>query len=73
MLVNESMPLIFKTFEASRYGSFSSKKDVLILANRLKEDAFLEKLSQITGDKIRFMFEYLNKKNNNDNQNKTTK
>jgi len=55
-LFNEGFPLIFKTLEASRYGSFSFKEDVMILANRTREDRFLETLSGIVSEKIRLAF-----------------
>lgn len=55
-LYNVGFPLIFKTLEASRYGSFSFKEDVLILANRTREDKFLETLSEIVSEKIRLTF-----------------
>lgn len=55
-LFNEGFPLIFKTLEASRYGSFSFKEDVMILANRTREDKFLVTLSEIVSEKIRLAF-----------------
>lgn len=67
MLVNERLPLIFKTLEASRYGGFSSNRDILTIVNRTKEDIFLERLSKITNNKIKSMFEYLKKDNDINN------
>lgn len=58
-LKNNNFPLIFKTLEGSRYGAFAFKKDVMILANRTKEDKFLKELSQITSEKIRLAFKQL--------------
>ncbi len=58
-LYNNEFPLIFKTLEATRYGAFSSKEDVMILANRTKEDKFLKKLSLVTSEKIRLAFNEL--------------
>ncbi len=63
-LFNENFPLIFKTLEASRYGSFSFNKDVLILSNRTKEDKFLKILSKIVFEKIRLAFIQLNSQQN---------
>lgn len=55
-LNNDGFPLIFKTLEASRYGSFSYNEDVMILANRTREDKFLGSLSKIASEKIRLAF-----------------
>ncbi|MBU0647472.1 hypothetical protein KKC67_01275 [Patescibacteria group bacterium] len=55
-LYNNGFPLIFKTLEASRYGSFSFNEDVMILANRTKEDEFLQTLSGIVSKEIRLAF-----------------
>jgi 3'-phosphoadenosine 5'-phosphosulfate sulfotransferase (PAPS reductase)/FAD synthetase len=58
-LYGKDLPLIFKTLEASRYGMFSTKKDILISGNRVEEDEFLNKLSKVTNEKINSVFEYL--------------
>lgn len=55
-LYNNGFPIIFKTLEASRYGSFSFNEDVMILANRTKEDEFLHTLSGIVSEEIRLAF-----------------
>jgi hypothetical protein len=59
-LFNNGFPLIFKTLEASRYGSFSFNNDVIIFTNRTKEDRFLEALSRVVSEKIKLAFIKLN-------------
>ncbi len=59
-LHGEEFPLLFKTLEASRYGSFSLNSDVFTLADRHREDDFLEKLSKKTYEKIRLTYVCLN-------------